>query len=166
MVNVGLTLNRLASGVLSSATFPFLGTPSSVGFTASALGTGGSLAPGAYLCSYTVVNNAGESIRSADVAVSVASGQNLVFALPAVPANANSLNVYVSTTGGSSSTETLQNASPITTTGFTLRARCRGSLPSTPHGTIAQLGGRSPRLERLVGRRAANRELSSSDSRI
>jgi hypothetical protein len=140
LVNVGLTLNRLSSGVLTSATFPFLGTPSSAGFGSAGSGTGGSLAAGTYLCSYTVVNNAGESLRSGDVAVGIAAGQNLMFTLPIVPANANSLNVYVSTPGGSSATETLQNSTPITAPGFTLRSLVAGaSPPSIGTGTIAQL---------------------------
>ncbi len=141
LANVGLTLNRLASGTLTSSTFPFLGPPSSTGFAVAASGAGGALAAGTYLCSYTVANNAGESVRSADVPVNVSTGQNLVFTLPAVPANATALNVYVSTVGGASATETRQNAGPITGTAYTVSVLTAGAAPpSIATGTVGQLG--------------------------
>lgn len=141
LANVGLTLNRLSSGVLTSASFPFLTQPTSTGFAVAASGTSGTLAAGTYLCSYTIVNNAGESIRSSDRSITITTGQNLVFTLPSLPANASGLNVYVSTAGGASSTETLQNPAPLTTAGFTLQSLVSGTAPpSTAMSTVAQLG--------------------------
>ncbi len=140
LANVGLTLNRMASGTLVSSTLPFLGTPAPAGFAVAATGSGSALATGTYLCSYTVQSAAGESVRSADVAVSVSAGQVLAVTLPAVPANATSLNVYVSTANGASGTETRQNTAPITGTALTLGSLTAGAAPPTTNtGTVTGL---------------------------
>lgn len=138
--NVGVTLVTVASGVTAKSSFPFLGTPTSAGFSVAASGAGGSLTAGTYLCSYTLVNAAGESVRSADVSVTITSGQNLVFTLPALPAQAASMNVYVSTAGGATTTATKQNTAAITGTAFTVGALVSGATyPTTATGTVTQL---------------------------
>lgn len=138
--NVGLTVTLIAGGTQTSNSFPFFQTPTSTGFSVAASGSSGTLTAGTYLCSYSLVNAAGESIRSADVSVSVSSGNSLVFTLPALIPQAVSSNVYVSTLNGISSTETKQNTLAITGTAYTVSALIAGSSPqTTSYGTLAQL---------------------------
>ncbi len=138
--NVGLTVTLIAGGIQTSNSFPFFQTPTSTGFSVAASGTAGSLTAGTYLCSYSLVNAAGESVRSANVSVSVSGTQSLVFTLPALIPQAASSNVYVSTANGITGTETKQNPLAITSTTYTVSALIAGSSPqTTSYGTIAQL---------------------------
>lgn len=137
---IGITLVTWASGVQTQVSFPFFVQPSTAGFSVTATGSGGSLTPGTYLCSYSNVNAAGESIRSADIPVVINSGQYLAFTLPPLIPQAVSNNVYVSTVGGGTNTETLQNTAPITTGSFNLASIASGAAPQTvSYGTLSQL---------------------------
>lgn len=100
---------------------------------ATAGGTGGTVPVGTYLVSYTFVNANGETTRSADATVVVTSGQQITVTLPALPTGATGINVYMSTAGGSSSTETKQNGgTPVTTTTYTIASLTAGAtFPTT-----------------------------------
>lgn len=136
-VPVGLGLTRMASGVQFNDGV-FFGQPTSVGFYGMPGGSGGALTTGVYQCSYSLINGASESIRSADVSVTVATGQVISFAFPPIPSNGVGFNLYVSTVGGGTGTETKQNASPITTPPYTLSALISGTAPATAANLTAQ----------------------------
>ncbi len=138
---VGVTVCSVINGVQASNSFPFFGVPSSTGFSvSSATGTTGTIPTGTYLCSYSWLNQAGESVRSADISVNVTAGQFLTFRLPTAIPQATGANVYVSTTNGASSTETVQNSAPITGTTFVLSALVSGATFTTNnYGTLSQL---------------------------
>jgi hypothetical protein len=140
LTNVGLTVTLVNNGITTSNSFPFFQTPLSTGFSVAASGSSGTLSAGTYLCAYSNVNAAGESVRSADVSVAVSSGESLVFTLPTLIPQAASRNVYVSTVGGITSTETKQNTSAITGTTYTVSSLIAGSSPqSVSYGTLSEL---------------------------
>jgi hypothetical protein len=136
----GMKLSFMSSGVQTDASIPFLGTPTSTGFSVTASGTGGTIPTGTYQCAYSNVNDAGESVPSTAVSVSVTLGQNLVFTLPTLVPYASANNVYVSTTNGAASTMTVQNTSLLAQTSYTLGALVSGAAQQTVnYGTIGQV---------------------------
>jgi hypothetical protein len=136
---VGLTLRTIASGVSTTYGF-FYNTPPAFTFTASAGGTGGSIAPGTYLCAFALAGSSGESVPCVAQSVSVASGQTITFAgLPIIPTNATSYSLYVSSTNGNVSTLTRQAAGVPPGT-FALSSVSSGSSPtSASNVTVAAL---------------------------
>jgi hypothetical protein len=104
---VGLSLSATASGVTTSYGF-FFNTPPVFTFTVAASGTGGSIAPGTYLCAYSIVGSSGESVPCPLQSVTVTSGQVLTFDLPLLPVNGTGYRIYVSTTNGGAGTITRQ----------------------------------------------------------
>ncbi|HEV2378706.1 MAG TPA: hypothetical protein VG206_02805 [Terriglobia bacterium] len=78
-------------------------------------GTGGSMVAGNYLVKITYVNAPqGESLPSAEsVSETVASSGTLVVTSPSASSPATGYNVYITAAGGSTGTETKQNATPI-----------------------------------------------------
>jgi len=78
-------------------------------------GTGGSMTSGNYLVKITYVNAPqGESLPSVESASqTVSSSGTLVVTSPAASSPATAYNVYITASGGSTGTETLQNVAPI-----------------------------------------------------
>lgn len=77
--------------------------------------SGGSCTAGTYLVSYTWVNANGETTRSPDATATTASSNLTInVTIPSLPTGVTSANVYISTAGGASSTETRQNIVPQT----------------------------------------------------
>jgi hypothetical protein len=105
--------------------------------TATATGggsTGGLLAAGDYLISYTYIGVFGETLRSPDSSVlTVASGNKPRVTLPSLPTGVTGINVYVSTANGNRASETKYNASAIvaTTYDLTIDIPSLGAPPST-----------------------------------
>jgi len=136
----GIELSSMSSGVVTRATFPFLGTPVSSGFSVVASGSGGTIPAGTYQCAYSNLNDAGESVPSAAVSLVVAAGNKIVATLPALIPQATGNNFYLSTTNGSSATMTVQNTSPLAQTSYTLAVPVSGAAQQTvSYGTIGQL---------------------------
>ncbi len=81
---------------------------------------GGLLTAGTYHVSFTYVTVDGETLRSGDTTFTSASGNIPELTFPALPAGAVSRNVYLSTTGGGTGTETKYNVSPVTTLTYDL----------------------------------------------
>lgn len=94
--------------------------------TAAASGSDGTLSANTYLVSYTFVNANGESTRSPDQTVVVSATNHITVTLPTLPTGATGINVYLSTAGGVTGTETKQNLLPITTTSYTITALAAG----------------------------------------
>ncbi len=98
--------------------------------TATATGggaTGGLLAAGAYLLSYTYVTAHGQTLRSPDSASLVVSSTNIPrVTFPALPAGAVSRKLYISTDAGNRASETLY-ASGITTLTYDMAIAAPGS---------------------------------------
>lgn len=130
-IPIGITVSSMSSGVQTDNTFPFLGVPISTGFSVVASGTGGTLATGTYLCAYSNINDAGESVRSASVSVSVTLGQKITATFPTLIPQATGNNFYVSTANGAASTMTVQNTSDLDQTTFTLATLVSGATFQT-----------------------------------
>jgi len=98
--------------------------------TVSATGggaSGGSLAAGTYLISYTLVTAYGETLRSsATSGIVVSSGNIPRVTFPALPTGAVSRKLYISTDGGGAGTQTLY-ASGITTLTYDMSIAAPGS---------------------------------------
>jgi hypothetical protein len=101
--------------------------------TVSASGADGTLATGNWIVSYTWTNANGETTRSPDTApLAVTSGQHIGVTLPVLPTGATGANVYLSTLGGASATETRQNLAAVTGTSYTILALQAGpAFPTT-----------------------------------
>ncbi len=69
--------------------------------------TGGSLAPGSYLLTYTYVNSNGETTAAPESTFSVASGYIPQITLPGLADGATGYNVYLSPVGGATGSEVL-----------------------------------------------------------
>ncbi len=109
--------------------------------TANATGggaTGGSLAAGTYLLSYTLVTAYGETLRSSQSSALVVGSTNIPrVTFPALPTGAVSRNLYISTDGGGAGTQTLY-ASGITTTTYDMAIAAPG-ITTFPSVSTASL---------------------------
>lgn len=137
----GLTVSAVTNGVQTDATFPFLGTPKSTGFSVVASGSGSSIPAGTYQCAYSNLSVAGESVPSTPVSVTVSAGQQIVAVFPTLIPQASANNFYVSTTNGSSATMTVQNAAPLIQTRYSIAALVSGAAQQTTnYGTLGAIG--------------------------
>ncbi len=101
--------------------------------------TGGSIAAGVYLVALTYKNFLGETLRSADTSITTTgSTSTITVTAPAASGNALGWNIYVSTAGGATSTETLQGVThgPFSAT-VVLTSLASGAAPPTVNTTLA-----------------------------
>ncbi len=85
------------------------------------LTTGGTIAAGTYLVTYTWVSATGETMASPEAAVTTTgTTSTITVPVPSFPAGTTSANVYVTAAGGASGTETLQGAISVSGGSITL----------------------------------------------
>jgi hypothetical protein len=86
------------------------------------------LPTGTYYVRYTYVTDRGETPASAEASVYITEGQNLQVVVPALPAHASSINIYISST---TNTETFQINTTSTTYDQSLSLETGVAYPTT-----------------------------------